>query len=93
MTISGVMDIVIMRILIVNPGHPIMMTHEITVSGMIGVILRMLKDIVTLSQRIWETILSLLCVHRYGLVFGKHGGVKGPLLVGQVWSKERFVVD
>ena len=45
MTIPEVMDIVIMRILIVDPGHLSMMTYAVTVSGMIGVILTMLNNI------------------------------------------------
>ena len=47
---SGAMDMVIMRILIVDPGHPIMMTHGIIMSGMIVAILRMPKDIMILSR-------------------------------------------
>ena len=41
---------IIMRVLIVDPGHPIMMTPGITRSGMNGAILRILKDIMTFSQ-------------------------------------------
>ena len=49
---------IIMRVLIVDPGHPIMMTPGITESGMIGAILRIPKDIMTF----FRTILSLLVV-------------------------------
>ena len=39
------MDMIIMCVSIVEPGHPIMMTPGITRIGMIGAILRILKDI------------------------------------------------
>ena len=45
MTISEMMDVVIMRIVMVDQGHLRMMTHVITVSGMIGVILTILNNI------------------------------------------------
>ena len=45
-----VTDMVIMGISIVDPDLPIMMTPGITVSGVIGVILRMTRHIVTLPR-------------------------------------------
>ena len=45
-------------------GHPIMMTPGITESGMIGAILRIPKDIMTLSRAKWRTILALLVVRQ-----------------------------
>ena len=50
-------------ILIVDPDHLIMMTQEITVSGMIGVIKSSMRDIVTPSEKKWGS-LSLLVVNR-----------------------------
>ena len=56
------MDMIIMRVSIVDPGHPIMMTPGITRSGIIGAILRLLKDIMTFPQARGRTILSLTVV-------------------------------
>ena len=45
-----------MVILIVHLDHLIMMTQEITVSGMIGVIQRSMRDIVTPSEKKWGQV-------------------------------------
>ena len=50
---------VIMGTLIVNPDPPITMTHRITVSGVIGVMWNMTKDIVTPSGQMCGKKLSL----------------------------------
>ena len=60
----GATDMVIMRTLIVNPVPPITMTHGITVSGVIEVMWKMTKDIVTPSGYIWGKELPLMGVHR-----------------------------
>ena len=50
---------VIMGTLIVDPVPPITMTHGITESGVIGVMWKMTKDIVTHSGQMWGKKLSL----------------------------------
>ena len=57
---------VIMGTLIVDPVPPIAMTHGITASGVIGVMWKMTKDIVTPSGQMWGKELSLPDVHRDG---------------------------
>ena len=63
-TISEMMNMVIMRMLMVDPGHLSMMIHVITVSGMSGVILTMLNIIGPLSRRNWVMIIFLIVVRQ-----------------------------
>ena len=64
MTISEMMNLVIMRIFMVDPGHLCMITHVITVSGMSGVILTMQNNIGPLFRQKWGMIIFLIVVRR-----------------------------
>ena len=55
---------VIMGTLIVDPIPPITLSHVITETGMIGVMWKMTKDIVTPSGQMWGNKLSLAGVLR-----------------------------
>ena len=75
----GATYMVIMGTLIVNPDPPITMTHGNTASGVIGVMWKMTKDIVTPSGQIWGKELSLPGVYRLFRKLLRNWSIRGHI--------------